>query len=199
MLWAIQYILSLLFFLCSSQNLPCQSLRLWWTIRRKTDDASKFEGVDFGHVKYDHIKTRSVTIANTGRVPATVGFVDRAVESGKPGGVSPSWLKINFDRPPDNNNSNPGALEEHTLQPGDAVNVELALHVNDLELVRRLSDRTETLEEVLVLRIHNGRDYFLPLRGDWLQRALSCLAFAVLYEALVGRDDTPIDAICYIV
>ena len=94
--------------------------------------------------------------------------MDRSVESGKPGGVAPPWLKINFDRPPD---SNPGALQEHTLQPGDAVNVELTLHVNDLELVRRLSDKTETLEDVLVLRIHNGRDYFLPLRGDWLQSA----------------------------
>ncbi len=136
-----------------------------------TDSSPKFEGVDFGHVKYDHVKTRSVTIANTGRVPATVGFVDRSVEAGQPGGVAPSWLKINFDRPPDNKNSNPGALQEHTLHPGDAVNVELTLNVNDLDLVRRLSDKTETLEDVLVLRIHNGRDYFLPLRGEWLQSA----------------------------
>ena len=139
--------------------------------QKEHDDASKFEGVDFGHVKYDHVKTRSITIANTGRVPATVGFVDRSVESGKPGGVAPPWLRINFDRPPDNKTSNPGALQEYTLHPGDAVNVELTLHVNDLELLRRLSDKTETLEDVLVLRIHNGRDYFLPLRGDWLQSA----------------------------
>lgn len=131
----------------------------------------KFEGVDFGHVKYDHVKTRSITIANTGRVPATVGFVDRSVESGQPGGIAPPWLRFNFDRPPDNKNSNPGALQERTLQPGDAVNVELILHVNDLDLVRRLSDKTETLEDVLVLRIHNGRDYFLPLRGHWLHSA----------------------------
>ena len=131
----------------------------------------KFDGVDFGHVKYDHIKTRSVTIANTGRVPATVGFVDRSVESGQPGGVAPPWLKINFDRPPDRKSSNHDALQERTLQPGDAVNVELTLLVNDIDLVRRLSDKTETLEDVLVLRIHNGRDYFLPLRGDWLQSA----------------------------
>lgn len=136
------------------------------------DPASpKFEGVDFGHVKYDQVKTRSVTIANTGRVPATVGFVDRSIESGQPGGVAPPWLKISFDRPPDNKNSNPGALQEHTLHPGDAVNVELTIHVSDLDLVRRLSDKAETLEDVLVLRIHNGRDYFLPLRGDWLQSA----------------------------
>ncbi|KAL9126811.1 MAG: hypothetical protein Q9175_007855 [Cornicularia normoerica] len=134
-----------------------------------TDSSSpKFEGVDFGHVKYDHIKTRSVTIANTGRVPATLGFVDRSIESGQPGGISP-WLKINFDRPPDNKKSNPGALQEHTLDPGDAVNVELTVHVNDLELVRRLSGKVESLEDVLVLRIHNGRDHFLPIRGDWLQ------------------------------
>ena len=139
--------------------------------QKENDDATKFEGVDFGHVKYDHVKTRSVTIANTGRVPATVGFVDRSVESGKPGGVAPPWLKINFDRPSDNNNSNPGALQEHTLHPGDAVNVQLTLQVSDLELVRRLNDKTETLEDVLVLRIRNGRDYFLPLRGDWLQSA----------------------------
>ena len=139
--------------------------------QKDNDDAQKFEGVDFGHVKYDHVKTRGVTIANTGRVPATVGFVDRPVESGQPGGVAPPWLKIHFDRPPDSKNPNLGALQEYTLHPGDAVNVELTLRVNDLDLVRRLSDKTETLEDVLVLRIHNGRDYFLPLRGNWLQSA----------------------------
>ena len=131
----------------------------------------KFEGVDFGHVKYDHIKNRSVTIANTGRVPATVGFVDRSVESDQPGGIAPRWLKIKFDRPPDNKNSNPRTSQEYTLDPGDAVNVDLTLHVSDLDLVRRLSDKLETLEDVLVLRIQNGRDYFLPLRGDWMQSA----------------------------
>ena len=139
--------------------------------QKDNDDTHKFEGVDFGHVKYDHVKTRSITIANTGRVPATVGFVDRSVESGQPGGVAPPWLKINFDRPSDNKNSNAGALLEHTLHPGDALNVELTIHVNGLDLVRRLNEKTETLEDVLVLRIHNGRDYFLPLRGDWLQSA----------------------------
>ena len=129
------------------------------------------EGVDFGHVKYDHSKTRNATIANTGRVPATVGFVDRLVDAGQPGGVAPPWLSINFDRPSDNKNSNLGALQEYTIQPGDAVNVELRLHITDLDLVRRLSDGVENLEDVLVLRIHNGRDYFLPLRGNWLQSA----------------------------
>lgn len=137
----------------------------------QTDSSPRFEGVDFGHVKYDHVKTRSVTIANTGRVPATVGFVDRSIESGQPGGISPPWLKISFDRPPDIQKPNPGAFQEHTLHPGDAANVVLTIHVNDLDLVRRLGDKAESLEDVLVLRIHSGRDYFLPVRGEWQQSA----------------------------
>lgn len=133
--------------------------------------SSNFESVDFGDVKYDHVKTRNVTVANTGRVPATLGFVDRTADASQPGRIAPPWLSIHFDRPSDHTNSNTGALQEYTLQPGDAVNAELTLHVTDLELVRRLSDGNENIEDVLVLRIVNGRDYFLPVRGNWLQSA----------------------------
>ena len=137
-----------------------------------TDPASQnYEGVNFGDIKYDHRKVRNVTIANTGRVPATVGFVDRPVDTGQPGGVCPPWLSIVFDRPSDNLNSNAGALQEYTLQPGDAANVEIDLHVKTLDLVRRLNEEGEKLEDVLVLRIQNGRDYFLPIRGHWIQSA----------------------------
>lgn len=128
-----------------------------------------FEGVDFGEVRFDQSKTRTVAVANTGRVPATVGFVDRPVDAGQHGGICPSWLFIHFDHPTSNHNANPSTLLEHTLEPGDVANVELTLHINDVDLVRRLNDNEETLEDVLVLRIHNGRDYFLPIRGRWLQ------------------------------
>ena len=130
-----------------------------------------FQGVNFGHVKYDHLKTRNITVANTGRVPATVGFVDRSVGQGQPGGFSPPWLKIRFDRTSDNKNTNSGALQAYTLEPGDAMNVELTVHIIDMEQVRKLNEGIEKLEDILVLRIHNGRDYFLPVRGKWLQSA----------------------------
>lgn len=128
-----------------------------------------FEGVNFGDVRYDHPKVRTFAIANTGRVTAIVGFVDHIVEPGQAGGISPNWLSVHFDRPASNHNTNPGALPEYTLQPGDAANVELTLNVKDIDLVRRLNDNEATLEDVLVLRIQNGRDYFLPIRGHWLQ------------------------------
>lgn len=135
-------------------------------------DIQRFEGVDFGEVRYACPKIRNMTIANTGRVPATVGFVDRTVDQGPSGGVAPSWLKISFDRASDNRSENPSALREYTLEPGDAANVELTLHVTDVPLVRKLNDRNESLEDVLVLRIRDGRDYFLPIRGVWLQSVM---------------------------
>ena len=129
-----------------------------------------FEGVNFGHVKYDHVKTRTITIANTGRVPATVGFVDRSVEQDQPR-VAPSWLSVRFDRESDNKNSNSGALQVYSIEPGDAINVELTVQITDMEQVRKLNEGLEKLEDILVLRIHNGRDYFLPVSGKWLQSA----------------------------
>lgn len=134
-----------------------------------TLDSPTFEGVNFGHVKYNHPKTRNITLANTGRVPATVGFVDRPVDEGQLNGVAPSWLNIHFDRRSDQQDSKQGVLPRYTLQPGDATNVELHLNVTDITQVRDLNEGREKVEDVLVLRIHNGRDYFLPLRGTWLQ------------------------------
>lgn len=134
-------------------------------------DSSGFEGVDFGEVRYDHPRSRNITVANTGRVSATVGFVDRSVEQGRSGEVAPTWLKIEFDRASDNENANPNSLREYTLQPGDAANVQLTVHIVNIPQVRRLNDGVENLEDVLVLRIQNGRDYFLPVRGTWLQSA----------------------------
>lgn len=134
-------------------------------------DFPGFQGVNLGEIRYDRRQSRNITVANTGRVPATIGFVDRSVERGQSGGVAPLWLKIEFDRASDNENANPNALREYTLQPGDAANVEFTAHVTDTSQVRRLNDGVESLDDVLVLRILNGRDYFLPVRGTWLQSA----------------------------
>ena len=132
-------------------------------------DIASSEGVNFGHVRYNHPKTRNITVANTGRVPATVGFVDRAVNQGQPTGVAPSWLNIHFDRHGDSRSGDQEALQQYTLEPGDAANVELTVHIKDAAAVRAFNEGRDKVEDVLVLRIHGGRDYFLPLRGVWLQ------------------------------
>ena len=132
-------------------------------------DCASFEGVNFGHVKYNHPKTRHITVANTGRVPATVGFVDRAVNQGQPTGIAPPWLSIHFDRHGDDRSGDKEPLQQYTMEPGDAANVELTVHIKDATAVHAFNEGRDKVEDVLVLRIHNGRDYFLPLRGIWLQ------------------------------
>ena len=130
------------------------------------------EGVSFGKVRYDQKKSRTITVANTGPVPATVGFVDRSVDQGQLGSVAPSWISIKFDRASDNDNNNPKALREYTLEPGDAANVEVIIHVTDMAQVKRLNDNVENLDDNLIFRVKNGRDYFLPVRGTWLDSSL---------------------------
>ena len=130
-------------------------------------DGHPEESISFGDVRYDLGNTRSITIANTGRVAATFGFVDRHA-----GGVAPPWLSIDFDRPSDNLNPNPNALREYTLDPGDTITANLTIRITDMDQVRNLNEGQSTIEDVLVLRVKNGPDHFLPLRGSWLQSSL---------------------------
>ena len=64
---------------------------------------------------------------------------------------------------------------EVTLQPGDTVNAMLELFVDDITLVKSLNKGLQ-LDDVLVLRVTDGRDHFIPIRGIWLQ---SCFARSV--------------------
>lgn len=127
------------------------------------------EGVDFGKVKYDRKKTRHLSIANTGKVPAKIGFVNRSSAEGELSDVAPPWLSISFDSVGIDKDSSADAQSEHTLQPGDVANVRLVLHIKDATQVRGLNDGSKELNDVLVLRIHNGRDHFLPVHGIWVQ------------------------------
>jgi phosphatidylinositol-bisphosphatase len=139
----------------------------------KTD--SNYEGVDFGDVKFAKSKKRAITIANTGRVPATFGFADRPVDQDQAAGPFPAWLSVSFDREPDKRDR-PGpddVHERYTLEPAEVINAELKLKVESLSAVRSFNEGAATLEEVLVLRVEHGRDHFLPLRAHWLPSALA--------------------------
>ncbi|MCJ1248152.1 hypothetical protein MMC30_005368 [Trapelia coarctata] len=132
--------------------------------RHSEHDESSDESISFGDIRYNHPKLRSLTVANTGRVPATFGFVERHT-----GDKFPPWLTVRFDRPSDNLNPNSNSLHEYTLEPGDALNVELTVRIKDIDQVRSLNEGRLNIEDVLVLRVNNGRDHFLPVRGSWLQ------------------------------
>ncbi|OCK87113.1 DNase I-like protein [Cenococcum geophilum 1.58] len=131
-------------------------------------DVANLEGVDFGDVRFATSKRRSVTIANTGRVQATIGFVDRPAAKRQPG-PTPPWLSIIFDREPDVSIGAFNGHKQYTIEPGEVCNAELKLLVDAIDIVRDLNNDATGLEDILVLRVENGRDHFLPVRGRWLQ------------------------------
>jgi len=132
-------------------------------------DVANLEGVNFGDVRFATSKRRGVTIANTGWVQATIGFVDRPVAKGQPGGPTPPWLSIIFDREPDVSVGAFNGHKQYTIEPGEVCNAELKLLVDAIDMVRDLNNDATGLEDILVLRVENGRDHFLPVRGRWLQ------------------------------
>ena len=136
--------------------------------QNNTGSSTDHESVDFGDVRFDSPNTRNVTVANTGRVPASIGFTNRVVTPDASSGPAPPWLHYTFDRPRDKSGSSSDEHGIYTLEPGDAANVELTAHVNDIGFVRLLNDGNAHLDDVLVLRVHNGRDYFLPIHASWL-------------------------------
>ena len=138
----------------------------------KTD--SSFEGVDFGNVKYGKSKKRGITIANTGRVPATFTFADRPAEPDQPADPFPSWLSVTCDREPDKLDQLKGndTHQHFTLEPADVINVELKLKIETLTAVRTLNEGDTMLDEVLLIHVEGGRDHFLPVRAHWLQSSL---------------------------
>lgn len=129
------------------------------------------EGIDFGRVRFGKAKVRNVTIANTGQVDATVCFVDRPVAGGRVEleGPAPVWMSVRWDRAPDASPKPKGREPAmYTLEPGEACNVTLVVTVEAMELVNRLNGGEASLDDVLILRVRDGRDHFLPVGAKWV-------------------------------
>jgi phosphatidylinositol-bisphosphatase len=134
----------------------------------------EFDGADFGKLRYDEPKIRTVTIANTGRTPALFGF---AIRPGEPPLTTPAWVHLSFNRQPEAVSSRRPADQDtqdwyqsvpqvYCLHPGETCTVDLTAEVASKDLLHELS-REEHLEDVLVLRVKGGRDQFLALRAFW--------------------------------
>lgn len=128
--------------------------------------------VNFGTVHVGEKKRRTITVANTGAVPATMSFVDRPVTSDQVQGPHPVWLSVQWDREPDPRAKKSKDPPSYTIEPGDACNIELTVRVEIMELIKNLNEGTAKLDDVLILRVKDGRDHFLPVQGKWVHSGL---------------------------
>lgn len=129
--------------------------------------------IDFGQVSFMQRQAAYFTIANTGGVPAMISFVEkpRARGSEDDGSDLPHWLTTSLDRTGPGDNTNKGDPkdlgEDVTLEPGETVNATLEMCIDKVSQARTLNEGREKLEEVVVLRVTEGRDHFLPVRASW--------------------------------
>lgn len=135
-------------------------------------------GVNFGPVSFYKRVRRSVTIANTSQVNSTFVFLERPSEPETSSWIAPPWLSVCFDGSDLDEDSKHarGLNRDIALEPGDTINVTLELFVNDINSVRSLNDGIAKLDDILVLRVTDGRDHFIPIRASWLQ---SCFGRSV--------------------
>ncbi|KAI0814728.1 type II inositol-1,4,5-trisphosphate 5-phosphatase [Xylaria sp. FL0064] len=125
-------------------------------------------GVDFGDAGFMRRKSRSLTIANTGRVQAKLIFLEKP-DSEDSDTQKPSWLEVKFVRPLDDDSqrTEDTPQQEISLDPGETVNAVIEVEVSDLKQLQALNEKPTQLEDVLVLRVVDGRDHFIPIRASW--------------------------------
>ncbi|KAL4806120.1 Endonuclease/exonuclease/phosphatase [Aspergillus unguis] len=138
--------------------------------RKPTKSDEDPNTLDFGDVCYDVPVSRSLTVANTSGVPATF-----SIQKPERGGDSEStWLDYKIDKPhhdDSDDHSQPLPSNECALLPGDIAVVETTILVRDIRFVRLLNSGQVKLEEILLLRVKDGRDHFISAHGRWLPTA----------------------------
>jgi inositol polyphosphate 5-phosphatase INPP5B/F len=143
-----------------------------------TRTAPEVNSINFGSIRYDIPKTRSITVANTGQLPCTFTFIGRDATptpstqaNTDTSSISPTWLSIST-LPPSDPDAQSYALPNtnHSLDPGETLTLYLTAHITPVlaPLVAALNASQTSLDDVLILRVASGRDHFLPLRGTWL-------------------------------
>lgn len=132
--------------------------------------------VQFGLIRYEESKTIPIRITNTGSVVAQYRFVPKPDETI----ICKPWCTV--------------SPTYGMLIPGEqpsTINITITLNK---DVIHRINNGREVLDDVLILRLENGRDYYVSVSADY---ARSCYGMAV--DELVLFTDpirmVPIDPI----
>jgi inositol polyphosphate 5-phosphatase INPP5B/F len=132
--------------------------------------------ISFGNLVFLQKRSSTLTVANTSGVAANFNFVEKPSTEETEGNAAHRWLATAFkaaaesgeggqgDKAPANSDLD----KDITLEPGDTVQMTLTAYVDDVAYARQLNDGHAQLEDVLVLRVKDGRDHFLPVNATWL-------------------------------
>lgn len=103
----------------------------------------------FKDVKYMQLQVQTFTILNDGQVACQYEFISKLDEPS----YSKQWLRANPSK--------------GFLTPGSEAQIELEVFVNN-QTAGRLNSGEEKLEDILILHLDRGKDFFLSVTGDYL-------------------------------
>ena len=134
------------------------------------------DGCYFGDLRFREQKSTTMTMANTSPVTATFSFL--AKEGFE---TTPSWLSLVFHHEisKDTTNNKKPTLDL-TLEPGESSSVDVIAQVVQPSDVTAFNEGISQPDDILILRIRNGRDHFIPVQAHWLR---TC--FGTSLDALV--------------
>ncbi|KAF1323672.1 Multiple inositol polyphosphate phosphatase-like protein, partial [Globisporangium splendens] len=102
----------------------------------------------FTHLKYGLDQTKTLFVENTGVVVAHFRFVPKLEETL----LCKPWLSV--------------SPTFGMIPPKERMEIRITAHVNEA-VAHGLTSGTETLDDTMILRVENGRDYFLVISGQY--------------------------------
>ncbi|KAG9252951.1 Endonuclease/exonuclease/phosphatase [Emericellopsis atlantica] len=137
------------------------------TVIAESGKGADESAIDFGEIQFLERKLASVTIANTSGVSATFGFVEKPQHGGREENMSDRWTTTSFAIPDDEDTESEALGKSVTLEPGETLLAHVNAYVSSIPLLQSLNNGSAKLEDVLVLRVDDGRDHFIPIRASW--------------------------------
>ncbi|XP_068125127.1 type II inositol 1,4,5-trisphosphate 5-phosphatase isoform X2 [Hyperolius riggenbachi] len=123
----------------------------------------------FKDVKYMQLQVQTFTIHNDGQVACQYEFISKLDEPS----YSKQWLRANPSK--------------GFLTPGSEAQIELELFVNN-QAAAQLNSGEEKLEDILILHLDRGKDFFLSVTGNYLHSCFGSSIQALCYMREHIRD-----------
>jgi inositol polyphosphate 5-phosphatase INPP5B/F len=135
------------------------------------DAAVSKTDLDFAEVRFGVPVVRSITLENVGRVPCRYRFIPKLNETK----AHKEWLQIH------------PAIG--ILTPGEKVQINLTVQINE-STAYPFNLGKEKIEDIVILHLENGKDYFISISGRYLRSAFgSRLEYLVRFPQPIRMSD----------
>lgn len=106
--------------------------------------------LEFQKVEYLVPQTQTIVLKNTGKVQALWRFIKKPNETS----LHKSWITV--------------SPNDGLLMPDGTVEIRVTVHVNN-KTAPKLNSKEDTIDDLLVLHIEKGQDYFIVIKGSYIR------------------------------